>query len=92
MVTQAQAKAPTLGPLNIGLARSAPQTRPMTPTQYRLLRSTKEGQAYLTEARLAELSKQTAGYMDNVVEQFRNGNKGRDPYTQAVFYSPATSC
>ncbi|OAP64147.1 hypothetical protein AYL99_00119 [Fonsecaea erecta] len=45
--------------------------RPLTPTQHRLLVGKKPGIERLTENKLAEWSKQTDGYINNVVDQFR---------------------
>ncbi|KIW30841.1 uncharacterized protein PV07_02534 [Cladophialophora immunda] len=52
-----------------------PNKRPLTPTQHRLLVGKKPGIEHLTEDKLAELSKQTQGYMNNVVDRFRKSKE-----------------
>ncbi|KAH0847718.1 hypothetical protein AYO21_07706 [Fonsecaea monophora] len=59
------------------VTETATRTRPLTPTQHRLLVGRKRGIEHLTEGNLAELGKQTQGYIDNVVDQFRK-SKGPD--------------
>ncbi|OAL30889.1 hypothetical protein AYO20_08582 [Fonsecaea nubica] len=59
------------------VTETATRTRPLTPTQHRLLVGRKRGIEHLTEGNLAGLSKQTHGYIDNVVDQFRK-SKGPD--------------
>jgi len=54
---------------------AATNKRPLTPTQYRFLVGKKPGIEHLTEDKLAELSKQTQGYMDSVVDQFRKSKE-----------------
>ncbi|KIW88374.1 uncharacterized protein Z519_10943 [Cladophialophora bantiana CBS 173.52] len=47
----------------------------LTPTQHRLLVGKKPGVEHITENRLAELSHQTQGYMDSVVDRFRKSKE-----------------
>ncbi|KIX93263.1 uncharacterized protein Z520_11119 [Fonsecaea multimorphosa CBS 102226] len=56
-------------------AISPTKKRPLTPTQHRLLVGKKPGVEHLTEDKLAELSRQTQGYMDNVIDQFRKSKE-----------------
>ena len=60
-----------LAPQNSNITKAQFRDKCLMPTQHRLLMGKKPGIERLSEQNLAELTRQTQDYMDNVVENFR---------------------